>query len=177
MPNQRDIIAFLKEAHVHGWPHGIAPTTKPELHGFQEVRFQRGPWAYLDLFGGALTDIGFEVVFHREKAVWGVSYRGGVINGNLDANEIFAFLLAALDAPNESALPLRGPEEYRSEDRKWLYRYRLHGEFRSFTAVEQILFESSLSYERVLLGGCFGDDQLYGPAIPLYTALFAPPGQ
>ena len=172
LPGADEILVFLKEAHAHGWPDGLMPSTKPELHGFEEVRFRNSSWEYLDTYGGDTTDVGFEIIFYKEKLVWGTSYRGGAISASIGAVEIFAFLVEALKAPNSSELPLRGPEVYQSADLKWLYRFRIYGEFRSFIAIEQILFESDLVYERTLIGGCCGDSRLYGPPIPLYKSLF-----
>lgn len=177
IPNQDEQLAFIKQGLAHGWPDNYVPTSKSELHGFYETHLTKGVWEYVDLWGGAMTDIGFVTVFYKQNLIWGMCYRGGVISkslgdnvisSDLDDNEIFVFLGESLKSPNDGELPLRGPAEYRSNDSKWLYRYRVHGDFSSFVANEQILFDNNICYERVLTGGSVGDEQLYGSANPIF---------
>lgn len=170
----REFVAFLREAHVQGWPEGIAPVSMAGLHGFYEFRHQNGSWEYLDLFGGDVTDVGFEVVFHEGGAVWGTSYRGGVIAPEVPPADVFEFLvesIAAAESESET-FSLRGPDRYDSTDGRWNYRYAMNGNLASYVAFERIWFEGNLVYERVLTGGQFGG-RLYGSSIPLCDSVLA----
>lgn len=160
-----EILDFLKRAHGVGWPQGVTPTTKRELPGFSDVLFAEGEWSYHDLFGGATADIGFEVIFFSGEPVWGIAYRGGVTGLDPVADDVFAFLVEAMRAPNDMSLPLRGPGEYIRND--WCYRYRVHGGVSSFLGVERIYYRGVLCYERLQVGGRFGDHALYGTPIDL----------
>ncbi|MDY0040508.1 MAG: DUF5680 domain-containing protein [Desulforhabdus sp.] len=168
MVAKQQIIDFLREAHINSWPDNIAPVDKPGLYGFEETHFSRGAWDFYDLYGGRVTDIGFEAIYFEKQPVWGAAYRGGVLSDEVDVTDIFDFLIAALRAPNDSEFPLRGPAVYRlDDDSQWLYQYQLSGDFFSFIGIEQILFDQGIVYERALIGGKFGSG-LYGPAVPLF---------
>lgn len=165
-----EIIAFLHQARQHSWPANVHPSTKPELYGFQETHYRDGDWAFYDTYGGSVTDIGFQVIFYQQVQVWGVAYRGGIIqNAAISPTEVFQFLIKALSAPLDVAVPLRGPSAYSAG--AWGYQYRVSGEFHSFLAVERILYHGVLVYERVLCGGTSGSVP-YGAAIPAVDALF-----
>lgn len=172
MPSKQQIMDFVRQAHKSGWPAGLRPTTKEELYSFQEVRYVQDSWEYLDLFGGTITDIGFEVVFYQKRAVWGMSYHGGIISSDVNVNDVFAFLTQALGARDLSApeLPVRGPAKYQSADARWTYKCYIDGQFLSFLGFEQILLDGQIIYERKVIGGQFGE-QLYKTPVPLCTSL------
>jgi hypothetical protein len=165
------ILAFLKKADAVSWPEGLRPTDKAELHGFLETHFREGDWEFYDAFGGEVTDIGLEIVSYKGKAIWGASYRGGVLTSSDDVEQIFAFLVEALKAPNDSALPIRGPRRFDSGDGRLAYRYGVIGSFASFLAIERIMKDGEPAYERTLAGGYCGEC-LYGPRIELYDHLW-----
>ncbi len=176
IPDEKKVIEFLREALQHGWPSNVVPTTKADLPGFEEIHYDRNPWRYVDLYGGAQTDIGFELIFHKSDMVWGTTYRGGFIDNestDTTADRVFGFLVRALRAPNDLAVPLRGPSELESEDCAWLYKYRMSGSFASFAAVERILLNGEIVYERVFSGGYFGDEAVYGKPVPVFATLFS----
>jgi hypothetical protein len=115
----------------------------------------------VDLFGGARTDVGFEVVFYQSKLVWGASYRGGLQNPEMGVDKIYAFLGRALDARAADAIPIRGPVEYSEPDCPWTYRHRLTGDFSGFTSLERVYEQELRVYERITVGGLAGDDGPY----------------
>jgi hypothetical protein len=167
-----DLIAFIRAAIAYAWPNNFVPTQKPDLPGFNETHYGDGPWNFVDLWAGGMTDMGFEIVTYDDVATWGAAYRGGVIDEALGPAAIYAFLAEALRSPHDSAFPLRGPAAYRSADGQWLYRFNVSGGVESFTAVEEILYRDSVVYQRVLTGGYFGDRNPYGPRVPLAASLF-----
>lgn len=71
MVAKQQIIDFLREAHINSWPDNIAPVDKPGLYGFEETHFSRGAWDFYDLYGGRVTDIGFEAIYFEKQPVWG----------------------------------------------------------------------------------------------------------
>jgi hypothetical protein len=177
-PEEPEVIAFLKEAQLNGWPAGVHPASAPELHEFKQVRFVRDQWQYLDLFCGYTTDVGFEVVFYEGRLIWGLAYRGGVVGGTsgLGPDEIVTFLIEARIACGGTrgtyAIPQGVSGTYESSDGRWRYRHIFSGEFKSFVAVEEIVIDGELCYERTHVGGYCGDDSLYGPPLPLLRSHF-----
>lgn len=165
------IIEFMRIAHANSWPEGIGPLTKPGLYGFEETIYSHEKWEFYDLFGGKVTDIGFEVIFFEKAPVWGAAYRGGVISTAIDLVEIFNFLIIALNAGHNTEFPVRGPSVFHTEDKKWLYLCQISGDFDSFVGAEKIFFRNEIVYERGLLGGSFGSG-LYGAPIPLFSSVF-----
>lgn len=171
MVTKEQIIAFIKVAHANSWPEGVTAVKKPGLYEFDETFFSQGKWDFYDLFGGMVTDIGFEVIYYEKEPVWGAAYRGGVISTKIDPDDIFNFLILALKAENDNEFPLRGPSVFNKDgDSRWLYLYQFSGNFYSFIGVEKILFKNEIVYERALIGGGFGSG-LYGSPIPLFTQM------
>jgi len=170
--NEKEILRFLDKARVVLWPHEYRDAQKKELPGFLETHFTDGDWEFFDIFGGEVTDIGFEMVTYRKKMIWGANYRGGVISDLSEVSEVFAFLGQALQAPNKHELPLRGPARFEQTNGPLVYEYAVTGNLSSFFAVERILRNSIVVYERSLSGGQFGSS-LYGHSINFYDQLIA----
>jgi hypothetical protein len=170
---KREFLNFLSAALEYGWPSNFSPSTSPELKGFNETKYVKGNWEYFDLWSGGLTDIGFEIVKYKTSLVWGVTYRGGIVADHLigkgleiDPKEVFSFLMQALKAPKAKKFTLRGPAEYSEPNKEFLYRFMLKGDCASFIAFEEILFKSTIVYQRTLVGGNVGDNMYYGAAFP-----------
>lgn len=166
-----DILTFLRKTDDVSWPSGLRPSERRELPGFFETHFVDGDWEFFDLFGGDVTDVGFEIVLYKREHVWGASYRGGVISNLNDVQEIFDFLGEALKAPNDHENQLRGPRHFESPKGDFSYEYAATGSFSSFFGVERIFRSKVLVYERNLAGGRFGS-RLYGEPISFYDKLF-----
>lgn len=172
-PTDDQIWSFLQRALQTGWPDNLLPAAAP-IKDLQQSYFADGDWEFYDVFGGAVTDVGFMIVSLSGTLTWGATYRGGVIDAATESTAIFEFLTAALGAPNGSDLPLRGPTDFVVPESPYRYSYRSRGELGSFIAVERILRDDvRLLYERVLVGGRIGVTS-YGPSCATFDTLFSP---
>ena len=83
----------------------------PLLPGSKQLEYRDGDYLYRDIYCGMAYFVGQEVVFHRQQAVWSMSYAGGVMppsQERSDARAIYAFLRLALRHGSKDA-PYRGP--------------------------------------------------------------------
>lgn len=157
---------FVAEAIAYGWPDHTVAREGSEFPGFWNSHYARGPWRYVDLWSGSSTDAGVQFVFFEDQPAWSCTYRGGLVMAedlldvSVASNEIFAFLIAALRADGQRQLPIRGPERFARGD--LAYTMSVAGDLQSFLAFERIVRGAVCAYERVLIGGCFGDGVLYG---------------
>jgi hypothetical protein len=158
------LIEFVRRADKQAWPDGLKPEGN-DLPGFMRTTVVEDDFVFVDLFGGAKTDIGLEAVFWQGRQIWGAVYRGGLTDPAVDLDEAYAFLAEALAARPADALPVRGPDRF--EARGWTYVHRLDGTFGAFTSIERMRFASRFVYERITLGGWSGDHALYGPSIAI----------
>lgn len=120
-----------------------------------------GDFSFVDLFGGARTDVGFEVVLFKNRLVWGASYRGGLQSHEIDVDDAYDFLGRALRARPDGAIPIRGPAEYSEGERSWTYRHEIVGDFGGFTSLERMYNDEEPFYERLTFGGLAGDEAAY----------------
>lgn len=161
-----ELGTFVADAIAFGWPDNTVAREGSEFPGFWNTHYERGPWRYVDLWSGSSTDAGMQFVFLDERAAWSCTYRGGLVSPadlndlSIESNEIFGFLVSALRAEGPRALPVRGPDRFAQGDLK--YTMSVTGDLQSFLAFERILRGTTCAYERVLIGGCFGDGVLYG---------------
>ncbi len=76
-PPAHEVTSFLRAAHVRGWPAGVSKVSIAGLGGFEQTRYSDGPFEFIDLYRGATTDVGLELIFCEGRQVWGAVYRGG----------------------------------------------------------------------------------------------------
>jgi hypothetical protein len=161
-----ELGGFVAEAMAYGWPDNTVAREGNEFPGFWNTHYERGSWRYVDLWSGSSTDAGVQFVFLEDRPAWSCTYRGGLVlpedlgDLSVEANEIFAFLVLALTADSPRPLAIRGPGRFARED--LTYTMSVTGDLESFLAFERIYRGVTCAYERVLIGGCFGDGVLYG---------------
>lgn len=166
-----ELTNFVTEAISASWPNNTVPRNDDEFPSFYNSHYNRSPWRYVDLWAGATTDAGMQIVFNREAPVWACAYRGGIIAAEyltytvVAENPLYAFLIEALGQPADPSLPLRGPERYVSAEGRWSYTFNFAGSIESFRATEHIEENGNRAYERVLIGGRIGDGVAYGQPI------------
>ncbi len=157
---------FVAEAIGYGWPDHTVAREGSEFPGFWNTHYERGPWRYVDLWSGSSTDAGVQFVFFEDHPAWSCTYRGGLVmtehllDLSVENNVIFAFLTTALSADGQRDLPIRGPVEFTRGN--LAYNMSVAGDLNSFLAFERITNGGACVYERVLIGGRFGDGVLYG---------------
>lgn len=166
-PPESDVVDFLREAHVRGWPDGVTKIRIAGHEGFEQTTYHSGSYSFVDLYRGATTDVGIEVIFWHGRQIWGAVYRGGISVTGADIDAIFGFLINALRARPPDALPIRGPRSFTEAHSRFLYRHELRGAIASFSSVEQIHADGAVVYERITIGGWSGDEAPYGAPVSL----------
>src|SRR5260370_42215763 len=73
-------VDFLLEAKRTTYAgQGDEATVTPLVPGSKQLEYRDGDYLYRDIYFGMANFVGQEVVFHREQAVWSMSYAGGVM--------------------------------------------------------------------------------------------------
>lgn len=161
LPTIAEIEAFAREAAPRAWPANCGPAASASLKGFYESTVEMGDFVFVDLFGGARTDVGFEVVLYKQHLVWGATYRGGLHRPEIDVDEAYAVLGRALAQRPPRAMPIRGPRNYSEATGNWSYRHEVEGDFAAFTSLERMYKDGEAVYERITVGGLAGDHATY----------------
>lgn len=108
-------------------------------------------YRYEDQYFGELLDIGEEIVWYQEIPIWGMGYRGGMLEPyRAIGGETFEVLRKALlKLPKD--FPVRGPADFKDGSFHYINEYK--GDILSFTGNEYILKDDTKIYERNYLGG------------------------
>lgn len=121
-----------------------SPLSKNYLH-------ERGDFRYEDQYFGEFLDVGEEIVWFRGIPVWGMGYRGGMLEGHENlASKTFTLLKKALMSPDPT-FPIRGPQ--RLVEGEFEYKNSPLGDITSFTGSEEIKLDGQPIYFRNYIGG------------------------
>ncbi len=72
-----DLKKTIIDGRKHGFAGSGAPVDNPRLRGSTEYEYQKGDWAYQDIyFSGKDNFIGQEVVYYNLKPIWSMVYMG-----------------------------------------------------------------------------------------------------
>jgi hypothetical protein len=147
-------LSFLLDAKRATYAgRGDDATLAPLLPGSQQLEYRAGDYFYRDIYYGMGYFVGHEVVEYRERAVWSMTYAGGVIGPpreGADARAVYQFLRRALQQGSIHE-PYRGPARF-SEDR-FAYSNVASGDFDAFWGLEQIAYGGDTVYELRYAGG------------------------
>lgn len=144
--NLERLKEFISEARQNTYAGGYTPSDAPRLVGSSQFDFQKGDYAYRDIFfNGDKKFIGQEVVYLNSKPVWGVNYIGNTI-GKLEAN----FLKQSLLKLSEKC---RFGEVCEYEKREFKYQDQGQGNLGEFSGQEQIFVEGKSVYKLNYQGG------------------------
>ncbi len=144
-PDQRELVDFLLRA-ARATYAGKGPQSAPTRPASHDLRYEEGPWLYLDTFVGSQRFAGEEAVWRQGKPRWAMNYCGRVLGEGFSGDFLKEALLLRGDA-----YPFRGPAMYLSGP----YGYHQHtsGDFDWFQGKEEILLEGVKVYECVFHGG------------------------
>jgi Domain of unknown function (DUF5680) len=116
---------------------GDEATVVALLGDSKQLEFREGAYLYRDIYVGMFRFVGQEIVYESSKAVWSMSYAGGLVSSASaeTAKSVYAVLRAALlKCPDD--LPLRGPTVL---DQGGLsYLCEVNGSLEQFHGVETI---------------------------------------
>jgi hypothetical protein len=110
-------VQFLRAAKAATYAaQGGDASVAPALPDSRQLEFRDGAFLYRDIYVGMFRFVGQEVIYLGERALWSMSYAGGLAPGvaHDEARPVYAFLRRALLAPSPE-LPVRGPRELTAE--------------------------------------------------------------
>ena len=131
---------------------GDDATVAPLLPDSKQLEFREGAYLYRDIYVGMFRFVGQEVVYRADRALWSMSYAGGLAPGveRADARRVYAFVRSALLTAT-SGLPVRGPAELR--EGALTYRCVTHGTLERFHGDETIDEAGRILFELRFAGG------------------------
>jgi hypothetical protein len=148
--NKENLVKFLQKAKRKTFASKISIPSL-NMDGSKQYVYREGDWLYQDKYFGSLIDTGQEVVFHKGRLIWSMSYRGGMLEDYKDlSRKCFSFLKKCLrEAPVD--FPVRGPQKY--EEKDFLYENNWRGNLEDFVGEEKIFLGGNQIYFRNYLGG------------------------
>jgi hypothetical protein len=124
----------------------------PALEDSKQLEHRDGAWLYRDIYVGLLRFVGQEIVYFNDRAIWSMSYGGGLVDPAraASAKPIYAFLRQALlsVAPE---FPVRGPAVLEAGQLR--YTCTAEGSLERFHGMERITQEGLPVYELRFNGG------------------------
>ena len=118
----------------------------------KQLEHREGDLLYRDIYVGMFRFVGQEIVYASDRAVWSMSYSGGLFAGVelASARPTYAFRRRALQrAPLD--LPLRGPTLFEQSGMRYSCQYT--GSLEQFHGVELIDCGKDRLYELYFSGG------------------------
>ena len=148
--NIKIVAEFLVNAKKSTFAGG-GYRAKSSRDGSVDFLFQQGDLTYRDSYFGGIYDIGQEIVWHKDKPIWGMNYMGGMKEEYIFfKKQTFEFLKKCLKLVDPS-MPFRGPKYY--QDGEFEYFNEIDGDITKFSGKERISLKGKKIYEKVYLGG------------------------
>lgn len=145
---------FLSRANTSTYANKDASKASSTRLESEDYHFQEGDLIYHDTYFGGKDFIGGEIVYEKEKPVWGLNYYGYVLSDIKTVKEIYAFLRQALMSEYGDVIPVRGPKAF--ENGEWRYKNEPIGDLSRFNGKEEIYFGEELLYRCEYHGGFIG---------------------
>jgi hypothetical protein len=151
--NPQELGQFLVKAKIATYASGNDTfVVSPVLPGAHQLEYADGEFLYRDLYYGGYHFIGMETVFQGDRAIWGMSYYGGVLPRGSEEQiaGMPQVLKAALrEVPLEA--PFRGPQSFQQDG--YEYENEIHGNIFSFHGCEIISIQGLAIYQLHYSGG------------------------
>jgi hypothetical protein len=146
-------VEFLRAAKAATYAaQGDDASVAPTLPDTRQLEFRDGSFLYRDIYVGMFRFVGQEVVYLNDRALWSMSYAGGLGHDVAQSagRPIYAFLRRALLAPPPE-LPVRGPAELDAESMRYICSWQ--GSLQWFHGSETVLQDGRPVYELRFSGG------------------------
>jgi hypothetical protein len=142
------LAAFLVEAkrRTYAGLDDDATVATPIMAGSKQLEYSENELSYRDIYFGLAFFVGQEVVTDKRRAIWSMSYAGGVSPDIADRDKclgVYAFLRKALLCIGEDR-PFRGPSHF--EQGSYRYANVSEGELFEFHGAERIYLEGMPVY-------------------------------
>lgn len=144
---------FLRSAKAATYAaQGDDASVTPVLPDSRQLEYCDGAFLYRDIYVGMFRFVGQEVVYLNDRAVWSMSYAGGLVQdvSGSAARPVYAFLRRALLAP-PSEFPVRGPAELAADGLR--YACNCEGSLAWFQGSERITQDGTPLYALRFAGG------------------------
>ncbi len=149
--NLDNLTNFLKTAKKNTYASETAKKVISQRPGSKDYEYSEGEFLYHDTYFGEINFIGEEIVYEREKPIWGMNYNGHVVDENADEKDIYTFLRKALIQDYDDIIPVRGPKNFKIEN--YEYKNNISGGLDRFEGREEILKGGKLVYYAIFHGG------------------------
>jgi hypothetical protein len=149
------LAAFLVDAkrRTYAGLDDDATVATPIVPGSKQLEYSDGELSYRDIYFGMAFFVGQEVVAANQRAVWSMSYAGGVSPDITDRDKflaVYAFLRKALLRIGEDR-PFRGPSHF--EQGSYRYVDASEGGLSEFHGTERIYLDGMPIYVLRYSGG------------------------
>ncbi len=141
---------FLVKAKINTYASNGEGGEKILSDKSKELIFKEKDLTYRDRYFGSKNFIGEEIVFKKEKPIWGMNYYGEVFINETSNKEIYNFLKQALRRVKENK-PFRGPSSFK--DNSFEYINKTKGSLEGFFGEEKIYYKNKLVYKLTYHGG------------------------
>jgi len=149
---EMDVLArFLHTANKRTYANKDLPQVQSSRLKSQDYEFEQDQFTYRDTFFGDRDFIGEEIVYKRDRPVWGANYFWFILAKEIREAEVYDFLREALMQDYDDVIPVRGPREFSDGD--WRYRFSVDGDLSNFSGQEEILLRERTIYRLFLHGG------------------------
>ena len=141
---------FLIKAKINTYAaDGYAPEKKL-ADGSKELVYKKEDYRYRDRYFGFDPFLGEEIVWHKNKKIWGMNYYGRVTSDIIAPKEIYRFLKKAMARVTEDR-PFRGPGSFKEENLE--YEDKSQGDINDFCGQETIRYKNKKVYKLYYHGG------------------------
>jgi hypothetical protein len=142
------LAAFLVEAkrRTYAGLDDDATIATPIIAGSKQLEYSDNELSYRDIYFGMAFFVGQEVVTDKQRAIWSMSYAGGVSPDITDRDKflgVYAFLRKALLRIGNDR-PFRGPSQF--EDGGYRYVDTSEGDLCEFHGTERICLDGMQVY-------------------------------
>ncbi|MFH1838622.1 MAG: DUF5680 domain-containing protein [Candidatus Kuenenbacteria bacterium] len=146
----KQLSKFLVKAKINTYASSGEGGEKLLPDGSKEFEFREKEFKYRDRYFGFNPFIGQEIVWQKEKVIWGMNYYGKIISKIILTKDIYKFLQEALKKISKDK-PFRGPKKFNKNNFK--YFNKIKGTIEKFNGEEKIFYKRKLVYKLIYNGG------------------------
>ncbi len=147
MVDNERVKIFLIDAKKNTYASGTGILIDSLKPGSKDLPYKEGEFSYMDSYFGDLNFIGQEIVWYKEKPIWGMNYYGNTYD---PIDGFPKFLFECLKHVTTQA-PYRGPEQF--QDDKFEYNCSWQGDINNVKGEELIKYDNKVIYQLSFHGG------------------------